>query len=198
MSNTCGVCNTTWELSEDQYKEIKEGKVLEITCPNKCITFTIWAEKEGEGYNTITKFSHFRKQEFHWGKWVDSEDAITGVIQNNNVEFLSEDIYKGIDLDYEKYVKEHPDEEDIDWESDNDTYIIGSWKKGEDGKYEPDKENGEYAAIVDEIYTQVVWSKFTKRCNLCSPCYPGQGDLDSEGIYLTYTLPPDLIGFTDK
>jgi hypothetical protein len=49
-----------------------------------------------------------------------------------------------------------------------------------DGKYEPDQ-NGKhgYAAVVGEIYTQVLWSKTVRRVrSLCSPCYPGQADLD--------------------
>jgi hypothetical protein len=132
----------------------------------------------------------------HWGKWVNSEEAVTGVIQNNHVEWLNDEIRGNdtIDLDYEEYIRDIPEEiEEIDWDSSESTLLIGSWKKDEKGLYEPDKE-GEYSAIVSEIYTQVVWSKYTKRCNLCSPCYPGQGDLDTPGEWLAYTLPPDLIG----
>ena len=135
----------------------------------------------------------------HWGKWVDSESAIGGVISNNSVEFLNDEMFSGnsIDLDYEEFLSDDPSEEDIEfYESDNSTYLIGDWLKDDNGKYYPDI-NGEYAAICGEIYTQVVFSKSTKKCNLCSPCYPGQGDLDSIGEYLTYTLPEDLIGFKE-
>ena len=52
-------------------------------------------------------------------------------------------------------------------------------------------ETSEYSLIVGETYTQVVWSKQTKRCTLCSPCYPGQGDLDTPGDFLSYDLPPE-------
>ena len=79
------------------------------------------------------------------------------------------------------------------------TVLAGSWKKDpETGKWEPD-ESGDYAAIVGEIYVQVVWSKTVVRCkSLCSPCFPGQADLDSvvsgdEG-YLTYDLPAEVWG----
>jgi hypothetical protein len=138
----------------------------------------------------------------HYGKWVNSEEAVTGVIQNNNVEWLMDEVRDNntIDLDWEEHIKymepEEIEEEENEfdgWDSSNSTLLIGSWKKDEKGLYEPDKE-GEYAAIVNESTTQVVWSKFTKRCALCSPCYPGQGDLDTPGEWLAYTLPPDLIG----
>jgi hypothetical protein len=134
----------------------------------------------------------------HYGKWVNSEEPVTGVIQNNNVEWLMDEIRGNdtIDLDYEEYIKDLSEEEieEIDdWDGSESTLLIGDWKKDEQGLYEPDKE-GEYSAIVNESTTQVVWSKFTKRCALCSPCYPGQGDLDTPGEWLAYTLPPDLIG----
>ena len=58
--------------------------------------------------------------------------------------------------------------------------------------YEPD-ETAEYSAIVGEIYTQVVKSKWLIKCALCSPSYPGQGDADSEGEFLAYSLPPELF-----
>lgn len=78
------------------------------------------------------------------------------------------------------------------------TVLIGSWKKDEDGKYVPD-ESGEYAAICNEIYGQVVWSRHVKHCAPCSPCYPGQADLDNEvpadgDGFLCYDLPPDVYG----
>jgi hypothetical protein len=132
--------------------------------------------------------------ENHWGVWVDSESPITGVISNNNVEWLNDEIFSGIDLDYEGFLMGDPSEEDIEnYYSEDNTVLIGSWLKDNKGKYYPDPD-GEYAAICCTIYTQVVFSKFTKRVGLCSSCYPGQGDLDSEGEFLAYTLPADLIG----
>jgi hypothetical protein len=133
-------------------------------------------------------------KEYHYGQNVDSEIAITGVITNNSVEYLNDEIYSGIDLDYEEFLKSNPDDLGIEtWEAYNSTYIIGKWIKHPDDTYSPDK-TGEYSAIVGETYTQVVFSTFTKRCKLCSPCYPGQGDLDSTGEFLTYCLPDDLMG----
>lgn len=81
--------------------------------------------------------------------------------------------------------------------------LIGDWVKDEAGLYDPDPA-GEFAAIVDydANVVAVKHSKVTKRCALCSPCYPGQGDLESEGDYLAYDLPayfypqPDLYTIT--
>lgn len=139
----------------------------------------------------------------HYGITIDSEVAITGVVSNNTPEWLNEEIDKGINLDYEDYMASAEDGEPEDDEVEHDfmeyesqpsdTILIGAWIKDQDGKYEPDPE-GEYSAICGEVYTQVVQSKFTKRTNLCSPCYPGQGDLDTPGSWLAYDLPADIYG----
>jgi hypothetical protein len=134
----------------------------------------------------------------HCGIYVDSETPITGVETNNRIEFLSDEIYSpdAINLTFETWVKEErpsiEEQEDYEWSNDQ-TFLIGSWKKDSDGLYIPDQ-TGEYSAIVGEIYTQVVWSRTTKKCALCSPCYPGQADLDSTGEFLAYCLPDDLMG----
>lgn len=149
----------------------------------------------------------------HWGMWVDSTMPVTGVISNNNVEWLNDEIYSStaINLDYERWlndreseVKEDEDlaeDEDVfldiedEYESNgDDTILIGEWLMDNNGKYYPDP-NGDYAAIVGEFCTQVVFSKYFSKGNLCSPCYPGQVDLDSEGEFLGYTFPPEIIGF---
>jgi hypothetical protein len=131
----------------------------------------------------------------HYGVYVEKDTPITGVAQNNHVEWLYEEVADGIDLDFEAHCKECENEDhDFCWESNgSETYLIGSWIQGDDGRYSPDK-TGEYSAICGEFYTQVVYSKYTKRTSLCSPCYPGQGDLDSEGEYLVYDLPTELYG----
>jgi hypothetical protein len=63
--------------------------------------------------------------------------------------------------------------------------------------YKPDEE-AEFSAIVGEINTQVVRSKWVAKSKMCSPCYPGQGDLDSPAYYhhwgyWSYCLPIDLF-----
>lgn len=73
--------------------------------------------------------------------------------------------------------------------------LAGDWKK-EKGKYVPD-ENGYFAAIVGEFYTQVVFSKFVVSCRPCSPCYPDQNDLESlveDGLgFDTYFIPKEYL-----
>jgi hypothetical protein len=130
----------------------------------------------------------------HYGIFVNSSEPTTGVIHNHTAEWLTEEaMHNSIDLDFEAHLAECPNEDhDLCWETTGaETLLVGAWKKDNDGLYEPNKE-GEYSAIMGEIYTQVVHSKHTKRCALCSPCYPGQGDLDTPGQFLTYDLPPDM------
>ena len=137
----------------------------------------------------------------HWGIWVDPNLPITGVVSNNDVvQFISDEMYNGIDLDWEDHINSpnHLEQEKENeycgecenWEMQQSTILIGNWIKDSDGLYEYDPD-GEYAAIVGEIYTQVVFSQHARRSNLCSPCYPGQGDIGSDGDYLTYDLPPE-------
>lgn len=128
----------------------------------------------------------------HYGVLVNSEAPVGGVISNNGIcQFISDCEPNAIDLDWEYHLTQCENEEhDNCYESDCPTLLIGGWKKNADGKYEENKET-EFSAIVGEIYTQVIWSKHTKRCALCSPCYAGQGDLDAAGEFLTFDLPPD-------
>lgn len=149
----------------------------------------------------------------HWGVWVDSESPIPAVYTNNRIEYLSDEIFDSGSINLTmlhaeeefKRVNSQLSEEDMDeelsllfedWDSSADTILIGTWKKDEDGEYIPD-ESGEYAAIVGEIYTQCVWSKTVTRGALCSPCFPGQVDSDSDGDFLAYALPADLLGNLD-
>lgn len=83
---------------------------------------------------------------------------------------------------------------------DGTIHLYGDWIKDEDGKFAPDPE-GEFAFIYDnnDNYVQVVFSKWVMRTKKCSPCFPGQGDLDSStGKYdwlMAYCLPPDMVYF---
>lgn len=137
----------------------------------------------------------------HYGHTVNSEIPVTGVLSSNSIAWewvnddtclTCEDIYKDIQED------ESIDEDDKESECDSvgcdsaHTKIMGDWIKDSNGKYIPD-ETGEFSAIINESTVQVVWSKFTTTGNLCSPCYPGQVDLDSKGDYLAYTLPDYLL-----
>ncbi len=138
----------------------------------------------------------------HWGKWVDSEEPVTGVISNNNLawEWIEDECLTCQEMWEEIENNPDLDEEEKQVELDScecdpcHTKIFGDWiLDTKTNQYEPDTTNGEYAAIESESVTQIVWSKYTKRGALCSPCYPGQVDLDSEGDFLGYTLPDELI-----
>lgn len=113
----------------------------------------------------------------HYGIWVDSEKAVPGVLIANKVPGLIEEIANGIGLG--------EDEE-------RGAVLVGAWRKAADGRYEPHPD-GDYSAIVSEVYAQVVQSKYTQRVALCSRCFPGQGNLDTEGEFLAFTLPPTLF-----
>jgi hypothetical protein len=154
----------------------------------------------------------------------ESPVTTVGVISGNAIDGMWDNDY--IDLAYENARKEayedklrelcgnqdpddiHPDDlaeykaeteeyvNNLDLDVEGTTQLYGSWKKDENGQYEPDL-NGEYAAIYDsnDNIIQVVWSKnIFKACRRCSPCYPGQGDLDADGFdYLCYCLPLDCL-----
>lgn len=132
----------------------------------------------------------------HYGVLVNSETPTTGVINTNRViQFIIDEIDEnGIDLDFEEHCKDcHKEDHDLCYISLSPTYLIGDWRKDDDGRYIVDKsgKNG-YAAICAEIYTQVVWSKYIRYGDLCSPCFPGQVNLESDdGDYAVYDLPPE-------
>jgi hypothetical protein len=120
------------------------------------------------------------------------EKALTGVIDSNDprVYWLLEDFfYDGIDIDYETALKEVDGNHEKLEEWERGTTLIG-FVKGEDGLYDID-EKEEFAAILRETVVQIVKSPVTVKCAMCSPCYPGQGDLSSKGHHLTYAPMPE-------
>lgn len=138
----------------------------------------------------------------HYGKWVDSDIPVTGVINSNNVEwnFITDDIcltceeiYESVENDDTLDFDEKQNELDFIECDSSHTKIFGDWiLDTKNHKYDIDKK-GEFAAIENESTVQIVYSKYTKHGALCSPCYPGQVDLDSKGQYLGYTLPKELM-----
>jgi hypothetical protein len=148
----------------------------------------------------------------HWGKWIDSEIPVPGVISQNrlNWEYIDDeicldckDIYEDIHKEQQECscdgegcdLCEHLVDELDNVECFDHVKIIGDWKKGEDGQYTPD-ENGEFAAVLSSSTFNdctVVWSKFIKKnVALCSPCAPGQASIESHGEYSCYDLPEYL------
>jgi hypothetical protein len=143
----------------------------------------------------------------HYGTWVGSETATTGVLNSNSImwEWVNdeicltcEEIYQSIEDD--KSLDEDEKQSELDFiECDSShTRIFGDWiLDTKTHQYTPDK-NGEFAAIENESTVQVIWSKYTTRGALCSPCYPGQVDNDSTGDFLAYTLPDYLLYKDDE
>jgi hypothetical protein len=128
----------------------------------------------------------------------------TGVFSQNDLEYIHDEIYNAIDLAYEEHLRECTDPECQDADHDfcdphETTYLIGFLWNEADQVYDPDPE-AEYSAIWNSQGTiQVVKSDWLITGGLCSPCYPGQVDANSEsGDILAYSVPPDLIGYTDS
>ena len=67
---------------------------------------------------------------------------------------------------------------------------VGIWLPTLKYGFTPNKET-EYSAILGEIYAQVIRSKYYSLCADCSPCYPGQGDLNTKGYTPSYQLSPE-------
>lgn len=136
----------------------------------------------------------------HWGKIVNSESPIIGVMAVHSLNWdcldetclTCEGIYEEIKSD-ESIPEDEKDSklESVECDSSH-TKIFGNWKKDNSGQYIPD-ESGEFSAILNESTIQIVYSKFTQRASLCSLCYPGQADLDTLGEFLAYTLPEYMI-----
>lgn len=136
----------------------------------------------------------------HYGITVNSDKPITGVLSANAIawEFVDDEICLTCeeviaDIESDESLSEDDKQNELDFIECDPSHdkIIGDWIKDENGQYAPDK-TGEYAAIVRESTIQVVWSKTLTRGALCSPCYPGQADIPSDGDYLAYTLPDYL------
>lgn len=121
---------------------------------------------------------------------------ITGVCgqYEYDVQTMIEEAYEGINLMWEEHIQQCKNElhdECMTGEEESDI-LIGGWKKVK-GLYQVNKRGYEYSAIYREnMYIQVVWSKTAIYCNKCSPCYPKQGDIGTDGSLLAYSLPVEF------
>ena len=131
----------------------------------------------------------------HHGVIVHKDEPIPGVLLTSKPEFLWEDEANGIDLAWLEHLSVCEKDDHSDCMHGESDVLIG-FIETKAGTFEIDPE-AEYSAFVRGSYTQVLRSKHTKQCALCSPCFPGQGDLDSEGEYLAYDLPADVYGNTN-
>ncbi len=144
----------------------------------------------------------------HWGKWVSSNVPVTGVVSNNSIswEWMDEVVCLDCSPEFNEDGEENWDFVECDG---SHTKLYGDWtisdtKPTEEVRVLFFKDNKYYYPTVtdgDEVCSiisredvcQIVYSSYTQRGALCSPCYPGQVDLDSEGEFLGYTLPPSLF-----
>jgi hypothetical protein len=131
---------------------------------------------------------------------------ITGVMRCTQA--VWEDAYnQGVDLSFDQfekdYIDEHgcppPDEVCECIEIDEPVFLLGDWEEQPDGNwdYKPRCEGKGFAAILGWLggapIVTVVWSETVRTVlSMCSPCCPGQADLDSgAGEILAYALPAD-------
>ena len=145
--------------------------------------------------NHITEALNTCYEQIHH-KTTTPDEPITGVLNASRPDFLYEDMIDAIDLSLEQYIRDNPDDEYGDWYTEDDPTLLIGFRETGNGEYEPDPES-DYSAIIDGIYIQIIRSKYVSRCAMCSLCFPGQGDLDTPGDQLTYTLPPDVFGDCD-
>lgn len=143
----------------------------------------------------------------HWGWWVDSDKPTTGVVVVHSLtEWFWDTIFYGdaVNVTEVSMLEDWRDEtgagedeypeDDLFWEIDEPTYLLGDWRKDERGQYVDFDGDYGYSAIVQTLggayNAHVVRSRHARRAALCSPCCPGQCDLDSEGDFMAFDLPP--------
>lgn len=150
---------------------------------------------------------------YHYGIFVDPDIPITGVFSNNSID-IWDAANNGIDPEYDEYessctkdAEEFTDEEEksealanaLDGYCQTHSYIGFKYEEVDGVKTIVTDPEAEYSAIVEldgSFYcTQVVRSKWVIRCNLCSPCFPGQGDANTPGKYLAYSVPPEILSY---
>jgi hypothetical protein len=125
---------------------------------------------------------------------------VTGVMSGHDLDWDVLDYNEMVCIDcevaYEDWLEENPDAEtDEFWgqhECSGHDHLYGDWKQGKGGKWEADRDGRQgFALIYDSNMNvaQVVWSRIAKWTWWCSPCYPGQGDVDEESMLITEPRP---------
>lgn len=104
----------------------------------------------------------------------------------------------------ENFIAEHGREpKGEDWgefESDEPTWLLGDWKRDDDGKLDACAGTDGYSAVLQwlggaPLVTVVAGNYWTRVRSMCSPCCPGQADIDSgydENGYTCYSLPAEF------
>ena len=126
------------------------------------------------------------------------DTPITGVISCHSLNsfFLDDTMSNSVDLLYEEYIEENGEEAANEYDSDHGEYILG-FKKNKEGLWVEDKDEPiSLIYYTDRTDIQILHSRFIKiGCRPCSPCYPGQADLDSSGgTLVAYCVSPEDTG----
>jgi hypothetical protein len=126
-----------------------------------------------------------------------SEQPTTGVFNGNEIQHWD---FETIDPELESHMNECPEcKADLMcdvldfWESSYE--LMGDWiLDTKTNQYNPD-ESGEYSAIYNRDHNtiQVIHSRFYQYGNPCSPCYPGQVEFSSDGKFIAFSLPYDML-----
>lgn len=146
---------------------------------------------------------------------------VCGVIGANsdqiNQEAFQWEFQKAIDLTYELFLQDLEGqgltEEEIEIErdsylGDNSTYLLGDWKRLDNGQFVPDiKDTPDNYAAVFDTDSNIITVEHSKRiveCYHTSPCYMMRdgtpcGDLDTQGNSVkAYSLPKELLTSENK
>ena len=129
----------------------------------------------------------------HYGVPVSTGVPVPGVFTNGDVDFLFD-----LDMDdalYSEHAAKCGNENHDDCApQDTHEWLGGFTLVKEGGKLQWDRDIEKNIAFdVSEVYSRVFASQWVISCNLCSPCYPGQGDVDFDGEHLAYSFPPDTF-----
>ena len=127
----------------------------------------------------------------------DWPDWATEAISHPDSVLTESEMYRLFSDYLDDYEQDEPDLLWGAWELiDDPTAPFGLlWVNPTDPRYPANTFSASFAAGSSWPYARVYWSEYVTLCNLCSPCYPGQGNLDDlpeQGLYgvWAYTLPP--------
>ncbi|AKB36990.1 hypothetical protein MSSAC_2400 [Methanosarcina siciliae C2J] len=103
-----------------------------------------------------------------------------------------------INIDQRDFLKEGGKPEE--WKGSPEDVLLIGFEISPLGLYRIN-DKAEYSAVICGTIAQIIRSRYAMPAPLCSPCYKGQGDLDSaanccQGAYRTYaySLPPEIWG----
>lgn len=70
--------------------------------------------------------------------------------------------------------------------------LVGDWVKTARGQWDPEKEGLWAGILYDDVLVVHYSRQVVEGVAMCSPCYPNQANLDSEGDLVAYDVPEHL------